>query len=90
MKKIVGKVTPEESKEILALYERKNGLIELAKAIKVDEDIYDRVVTDLGFTTTKFHDWWDDMSKKYQWEGSPNGHWEINFDSCEISLVDND
>lgn len=47
MKKIVGKVTPEESKEILALYERKNGLIELAKAIKVDEDIYDRVVTDL-------------------------------------------
>ena len=31
MKKLIGKVTEEEKKEIQSLYERKNGLTELAK-----------------------------------------------------------
>ena len=41
----------------------------------------------MGETGTKFQNWWDRMSQKYQWESAENGNWEINFDTCEISLV---
>ena len=76
MKKLVGQVTPEEKNEIQMLFERRNGLNELAKMIK-----------DLGETSTKFQSWWDRMAQKYQWESAENGNWEINFDTCEIFLV---
>ena len=36
IRKVVGQVTPEESAEIQALFERKNGLAELAKIINAD------------------------------------------------------
>ena len=28
------------------------------------------------------------MARKYQWETVENGNWEINFDSCDIFLVE--
>ncbi len=87
MKKIVGRVTQEESSEIKRLFERRNGLTELAKIVTADNtDLYERLVADLGETATKFQNWWDNMADKYQWEKTPNGKWEINFDTCEISL----
>jgi CXXX repeat modification system protein len=27
------------------------------------------------------------MSDKYQWESAEGGNWEINFETCEIYLV---
>ena len=90
MKKIVGHVTIEEKDEILALYERKNSLTELANILTVDnEELYEKLVKDLGETSTKFQNWWDRMAQKYQWESAENGHWEINFETCEIYLVTN-
>lgn len=90
-RKIVGKVTEEEKKEILRLYERKNGLNELAKILTVDNsELYEKLVKDMGETGTKFQQWWDTMAQKYQWEGVQNGNWEINFETCEIYLVTND
>lgn len=87
-KKIVGKVTVEEKNEILALLERRNGLNELAKILTSDNsEVYEKLVKDMGVTGTKFQQWWDNMSQKYQWESSPNGSWEINFATCEILLV---
>ena len=38
MKKLVGKVTEEEKNEILSLFERRNGLNELAKILTADND----------------------------------------------------
>ena len=88
MKKTVGTVTPEEKNEILSLFERRNGLTELAKVLTADNaELYEKLVKDMGETSTKFQDWWDRMAAKYQWEGVENGHWEINFDTCEILLV---
>lgn len=88
MKKIVGQVTPEEKNEIQALFERRNGLNELAKILTADNaDLYEKLVKDLGETGTKFQNWWDRMAQKYQWESIENGNWEINFDTCEIYLV---
>ena len=87
-KKKVGQVTTEEKNEIQTLFERRNGLNELAKIVTTENtDLYEKLVKDLGETGTKFQNWWDRMSQKYQWESSENGNWEINFETCEISLV---
>lgn len=88
-KKLVGQVTPEEKNEILALFERRNGLNELAKILTADNaELYEKLVKDMGETGSKFQGWWDRMAEKYQWESAEGGNWEINFDTCEIMLVD--
>ena len=54
-KKIVGSVTEEEKTEILRLFERRNGLNELAKILTDDKaELYERLVKDMGETSTKF------------------------------------
>jgi len=86
-KKLVGQVTPEEKNEIQTLFERRNGLNELAKILTADNaELYEKLVKDLGETGTRFQQWWDTMAEKYQWESAENGNWEINFDTCEIYL----
>ena len=88
MKKLVGKVTVEEKNAILSLFERRNGLNELAKILTIDnEALYEKLVKDMGDTGMKFQKWWDSMAAHYQWESHKNGNWEINFDTCEIYLV---
>lgn len=87
-KKLVGQVTPEERTEIQTLFERRNGLNELAKILTADNaELYEKLVKDMGETGIRFQDWWNRMSEKYQWESVENGNWEINFDTCEIFLV---
>lgn len=87
-KKVVGQVTEKEKNEIQTLFERRNGLNELAKILSPDNiELYERLVKDIGETTTKFQQWWDTMSTKYQWEGTENGNWEINFQTNEIFLT---
>lgn len=87
-KKIVGQVTEEERNEIQTLFERRNGLNELAKIVTADNtDLYEKLVKDMGETGTKFQQWWDSMADKYQWESVEAGNWEINFETCEIYLV---
>ena len=88
MKKLVGKVSPEEKAEIKALFERRNGLNELAKILTADnQELYEKLVKDMGETGVKFQGWWDKMSQKYSWESVQGGNWEINFETCEIFLV---
>lgn len=87
-KKNVGQVTQEEKNEIQTLFERRNGLNELAKIVTADNaDLYEKLVRDLGETSTKFQNWWDRMARKYEWESVEGGNWEINFETCEIFLV---
>ena len=87
-KKLVGQVTPEEKNEILTLFERRNGLNELSKILTADNaELYEKLVKDLGETSTKFQSWWNNMAEKYQWESTENGNWQIDFNTCEIFLV---
>ena len=87
-KKLVGQVTPAERDEIQRLFERRNGLNELAKILTADNaELYERLVTDMGETGTKFQQWWDNMAAQYEWERTPDGNWEINFETCEIFLI---
>ncbi len=88
IRKVVGKVTPEERAEIQALFERKNGLSELAKIVSADNnELYEKLVKDMGETGSKFQQWWDNKAKQYGWESHPKGTWEINFQNGEITLV---
>lgn len=90
MKKLVGQVTVEEKNEIQTLFERRNGLNELAKILTPENDaLYQKLVKDIGETGTKFRGWWDSMAQKYQWESTPTGNWEIDFETCNIYLIDN-
>ena len=87
-RKLVGQVTAEQKNEIQMLFERRNGLNELARIITADNlELYEKLVTDLGETSTKFQNWWNRMSEKYQWESVEGGSWEIDFDTCQIYLV---
>lgn len=88
MKKEIGRVTEEERDEIQQLFERRNGLTELAKILSADNvELYERLIKDMGETSSKFQQWWNRMSDKYQWESAENGNWEINFNDCTIYLV---
>ena len=87
-KKLVGKVTSEEKDEIQRLFERRNGLNELAMILTPDkEELYEKLVKDMGETGVRFQQWWNTASQKYNWEMTENGNWEINFETCEIFLV---
>jgi len=91
MQKEIGNVTEQERDTIQTLFERRNGLNELAKILTADNtELYERLVKDLGETSTKFQNWWDEMSRKYKWESAENGNWEIDFQTCKIYLVTND
>lgn len=88
-KKTVGQVTPEERNEIQKLFERRNGLNELAKILTADNaELYEKLVKDMGETGTRFQNWWDRMAEKYKWESAEGGNWEINFETCEIMLIE--
>ena len=87
-KKRVGQVTSEEKDEIQRLFERRNGLNELAMILTPDkEELYEKLVKDMGETGVRFQQWWNTTSQKYNWEMTENGNWEINFETCEIFLV---
>ena len=89
MKKYVGQVTLEEKNEIKHIFERRNGLNELAKILDVENTaLYEKVVKDMGENSVNFQNWWDRMSLKYQWESAEGGRWEIDFETGNIYLVD--
>ena len=56
MKKLVGKVTVEEKNEIQLLFERRNGLTELAKILSADNaELYEKLVKDIGRQVLNFN-----------------------------------
>ena len=87
-KKVIGQVTTEERDEIQTLFERRNGLNELAHILTTEnEDLYEKLVKDLGETGAKFQDWWNRMGEKYNRESVEGANWEIDFETCNIYLV---
>ena len=74
-KKLVGQVTPEEKDERQSLFERRNGLNELAMILTPDkEELYEKLVKDMGETGVRFQQWWNTTSQKYNWEMTENGN----------------
>jgi len=89
-RELLGKVSEQEREEIRLLFERKNGLIELSKILDASNDsLYQKLIKDLGETSTKFQAWWDTKSKEYNWENLEGHSWEIDFNTCDIFLKKN-
>jgi CXXX repeat modification system protein len=91
---VVGKVSARERDEMQALFERKNGLVELVQSLAqnsgglLDNPVfYEKVVADLGSTTTRSRKWWEEKAKAYGWPNKPGWQWSIDFDSCQITMT---
>ncbi len=96
-RKLIGKVSSEEKDEIQRLYNKKSGLIELSRILFAETQeelenspIYEKLTVDLGKTNEDFNNWWKKVSQKYSWESIPGYRWEIDFNSCEIFLIQAD
>jgi CXXX repeat modification system protein len=94
--KRVGKVSESEKIEIQKLYERKLALKELISSLDTNllidvqrDELYEKVIQDIGRTNYSFEMWWKEKGMKYNWESAENGRWTINFDTDEIFLVAN-
>ncbi len=76
----IGQVTPDESRRLYKLHERRAGLRELLLCLdpKADADLIERVKADTARTDAEFAAWWEEMSAKYAW---PAGTYTINFDT---------
>lgn len=89
MKKIVGQITAEECQAIQALFNRRNALSDVSKVINASNDaLYQRLIADIAENEKNFHEWWAATAEKYQWELTETGHWEIDFATYHIYLVD--
>ncbi len=95
-KEKVGFVTEEEKEEIRVLHERKLALNELIPSLGTGllsddkrNEIYEKVLQDMGKTNSLFQAWWNSKSVKYNWKSMENGNWSIDFDTNEIFLVTN-
>ena len=89
---LCGKVTAEERDEIKELFIRKNALAELFIVVsKLDSDssgvLYEKALKDMGETSTAFHAWWERKAAQYGWKAADGGTWRIDFETCEIYLV---
>lgn len=90
---IVGKVTEQEKNEMLILFERKLGIDELAFTLESDllsddkkEIMQDKMITELGKIKLDMQTWWNKMYEKYKWKSVGGYKWNIDFQTCEISL----
>lgn len=83
----IGQVTEMERDEIQALFERKNGLEELAKILPNDNpEMYERIIKDMSDSKSRFHAWWSSMAEKYGWVNDVNANWHIDFQTCKIFI----
>lgn len=94
-KEKVGDVILKEKEDILQLYERIVALQELLIALdsqsytnEVKNELYNRIIADLGKTQTAYEKWWSDMSNKYQWKMVKEGKWIIDFNTCEVFVLE--
>lgn len=88
-KKLVGEVSIEERDKIKNIYMRRSALMDLSKILTADNsELYEKLVLDLGETNVKFQEWWSSKAKEHDWEGAENGRWQIDFNTCEIFLVE--
>ena len=94
-KEIVGMVTVEEKNELMILFERKLGIEELAVTLESDllaaekkDQMQDKMISELGKTKLKLQAWWDKMYAKYNWKSVEGNKWNIDFQTCEIYIIE--
>jgi CXXX repeat modification system protein len=87
-----GKVSEVERDEIKLIFRRKLALAEMFLALGKADDtafdkLYERALADMGETAERFHNWWRTTATRHGWQGAEGASWRIDFDSCEVFLV---
>lgn len=89
MEKYVWKLSEEEVSEIRKLFEKKVALENLVKIIDPEnQKLYAKVTEDYTTLLSQYQGWWGTMSQKYNWERSEKGGWTVNFETCEVFLME--
>ena len=93
--KMVGKVSEHEKDGIMSLFERMHGIEELQNTFDNDflspeqkVEMQLKMDTEYKKASIDSQNWWDTMYEKYKWK-SIDGHiWNIDFNTCEIYLIE--
>lgn len=86
----IGQITADECNEIRQLNLRKETLeelfVSLTKSNQENSEMYHRIIEDISNTKLLISKWWKQASTKYLWTSTPDGKWQINYDSQEVFL----
>ena len=84
-------LTTNEKVEFLDLYTRKLGLYELIRLINIaqNEELYNRILMDIGETTRKYDSQWQLIKKKYNYLTYPDKDLNIDYDNGTVSVIQN-
>jgi CXXX repeat modification system protein len=91
--KVLQKLSKDEKEEIYNIFIRKTALAELLsgygnlKASGVDvNELYERVLKDMGATMEKYNLWFEAKKSQYKWETQQGYKYSINFLNNEVLL----
>lgn len=86
---LIGKVSKEERDEIKSIHMRRSALLDLSQILTAEKsELYEKLVKDLSETNVRFHEWWVSKVKEHNWERSEKSRWQIDFNTCEIFLIE--
>jgi CXXX repeat modification system protein len=88
----VGQITEDEKDKLLKLFERQLALKELIMGSEhpmheFNNDLYEKIISDMGQTERKLDGIWEDLAQKYNWKTAENGNWNIDFETGDVILV---
>ena len=85
---LIGKVSKEERDEIKSLHMRRSALLDLSQILTAENsELHKKLIEDLAEINANFHEWWVSKVKEHNWERSEKGRWQIDFNTCEIFLI---
>ncbi len=90
----VGRVSDEEKKELVILYERKMAMEELEESLERTDlteseflQMKSKFKEEKPKTIYDFNKWWQDKAEKYKWDKKDHGQWTIDFETNDIFLL---
>lgn len=90
---LLGIIEETEKLRIQRLHSRQTSLSELIEMFKesgevtTDNEQYARALLEFDDIHKEFHQWWKDISNKYQWQVDPTNNWFIDFGSNAVYLT---
>ena len=90
---VVGTLTGNERDEIQQLNYRKQTLQTVFRSL-ADENsafnpqLYDKMMEDMTETQKRYDAWFRDKAREHGWESGDGMSWSVDFETCEVYLVD--
>ena len=89
-KKLLSTVSLFEKNQIRRYFERNNSLKELKLIVPLeDKTLLKQINKDINQVQLDYQNWWEAKSKEYGWVHDKFHHWEINFDTGDVTIVKN-